>query len=93
MRDFPFDSQYRAHRGALAYAHQDGEVPILEHLSPRAWLEMNPRDAKQLGLRSHDRVDVVSQRGRVRGIELRLTEIIGAGTGVHAVSFFRNQCE
>lgn len=55
------------------------EVPILEHLSPRAWLEMNPRDAKQLGLRSHDRVDVVSQRGRVARVELRLTEIIAPG--------------
>ncbi|MGB6946695.1 MAG: nitrate reductase [Bryobacteraceae bacterium] len=55
------------------------EVPILEHLSPRAWLEMNPRDAKVLGLRSHDRVDVVSQRGRVPRVELRLTEIIAPG--------------
>ncbi len=55
------------------------EVPILERLSPRAWLEMNPRDAKQLGLRSHDQIDLVSQRGRVRGIELRLTEIIASG--------------
>ena len=55
------------------------EVPILERLSPRAWLEMNPRDAKQLGLRSHDRVDVVSQRGRVRDVELRLTEIVAPG--------------
>lgn len=55
------------------------EVPILERLSPRAWLEMNPRDAKHLGLRSHDRVDVISQRGRVHGVELRLTEIIAPG--------------
>ena len=55
------------------------EVPILERLSPRAWLEMNPRDAKQLGLRSHDRIDLISQRGRVREIELRLTEIIAPG--------------
>ena len=55
------------------------EVPILEHLSPRAWLEMNPRDAKHLGLRSHDRVDVVSQRGQVTGVELRLTEIVAPG--------------
>ena len=55
------------------------EVPILEHLSPRAWLEMNPRDAKQLGLRSHDRVDVVSHRGRVASVELRLTEITAPG--------------
>jgi len=55
------------------------EVPILERLSPNAWLEMNPRDAKGLKLRSHDRVDVVSRRGKVRGVELRLTEIVAPG--------------
>jgi assimilatory nitrate reductase catalytic subunit len=55
------------------------EVPILERLSPEAWLEMNPRDAKALGLRSHDRVDVISRRGRVCGVELRLTEITAPG--------------
>ncbi|MEO8100073.1 MAG: nitrate reductase [Acidobacteriota bacterium] len=55
------------------------EVPILERLSPRAWLEMNPRDAKHLGLRSHDSVDIISRRGRVREVELRLTEITGPG--------------
>jgi assimilatory nitrate reductase catalytic subunit len=55
------------------------EVAVLENLSPRAWLEMNPRDAKRLSLRSHDRVDVVSRRGRVESVELRLTEIVGPG--------------
>ncbi len=55
------------------------EVAILEHLSPQAWLEMNPRDARRLGLRSHDRVDVVSRRGNVRAVELRLTEITAPG--------------
>ena len=64
------------------------EVPILERLSPRAWLEMNPRDAKRLGLRSHDRVDLVSQRGRVRGIELRLTEITAPGQVFMPFHFF-----
>ncbi|MDZ4797284.1 MAG: nitrate reductase [Bryobacteraceae bacterium] len=54
-------------------------VPILESLSPAAWLEMNPRDAGKLGLRSHDRVDIVSRRGRVSQVELRLTEITGPG--------------
>ena len=56
-----------------------GEVPILERLASQSWLEMNPRDAGRLGLRSHDRVDVVSQRGRVNGVELRLTGIVGPG--------------
>jgi assimilatory nitrate reductase catalytic subunit len=55
------------------------EVPILERLSPESWLEMNPRDAGRLGFRGHDRVDIVSRRGRVRGVELRLTEIIAPG--------------
>jgi len=56
-----------------------GAVPILERLSPNAWLEMNPRDAQSLHLKPHDRVDVVSSRGRVRGVELRVTEIIAPG--------------
>ncbi|HEX5226112.1 MAG TPA: nitrate reductase [Bryobacteraceae bacterium] len=64
------------------------EVPILEHLSPRAWLEMNPRDAKHLGLRSHDRVEVVSQRGSVSNIELRLTEITAPGQVFMPFHFF-----
>ncbi len=55
------------------------EVPILERLSPHAWLEMNPRDAQAIGLRSHDRVSVVSRRGSVEKVELRLTEIIAPG--------------
>jgi assimilatory nitrate reductase catalytic subunit len=55
------------------------EVKILERLSPTAWLEMNPRDARHLGLRPHDRVRVVSQRGSVDQLELRITEIVAPG--------------
>lgn len=54
-------------------------VEILDRMSPRAWLEMNPRDAHQLKLKPHDRVDVVSQRGRVENVELRVTEIVAPG--------------
>jgi anaerobic selenocysteine-containing dehydrogenase len=56
-----------------------GQVPILERMSPNAWLEMNPRDATSLRLKPHDHVDVESARGRVCGIELRVTEIIAPG--------------
>ena len=56
-----------------------GKVPILERLSPQAWVEMNPRDARTLRLKPQDRVDVVSTRGRVRGIELRVTETVAPG--------------
>ena len=56
-----------------------GAISILQQLSPRAWLEMNPSDATRLNLKPHDRVDVVSARGRVSRVELRVTEIIAAG--------------
>ncbi|MDO8794903.1 MAG: molybdopterin-dependent oxidoreductase [Vicinamibacterales bacterium] len=56
-----------------------GKVPILDHLSPAAWVEMNPRDARVLGLKPRQAVDVVSRRGRVAGVELRLTETIAPG--------------
>lgn len=56
-----------------------GQVPILERLAPHAWVEMNPRDARGPGLRTGDRVDVVSRRGRVRNVELRLTETVAPG--------------
>jgi assimilatory nitrate reductase catalytic subunit len=56
-----------------------GKVPILERMSPNAWLEMNTRDAQALKLRPHDRVDVVSRRGKVTNLELRVTEIVAPG--------------
>ena len=56
-----------------------GEVPILERLSPNPWVEMNPRDARKLQLRALESVDVVSRRGRIRNLELRLTETVAPG--------------
>lgn len=65
-----------------------GQVSILERMSPKAWLEMNPRDAQVLRLKPHDQVDVVSARGRVRGVELRVTEIIAPGQVFMPFHFF-----
>jgi assimilatory nitrate reductase catalytic subunit len=56
-----------------------GQVPLLESMSPNAWLEMNPLDARKLKLKPHDRVDVVSARSRVSNVELRVTEIVSPG--------------
>ncbi|HWY45125.1 MAG TPA: nitrate reductase [Candidatus Sulfotelmatobacter sp.] len=55
------------------------QVAILQHLSPNAWLEMNPRDAQALKLLPHAHVDIVSRRGRTSGVELRITEMIAPG--------------
>lgn len=56
-----------------------GQVPILERMAPNAWLEMNTRDANALRLKPHDQVDVISRRGRVKNVELRVTEIVAPG--------------
>lgn len=56
-----------------------GQVKLLERLAPRAWLEMNPKDAQRLGLKPHDRVNLVSRRGCIQELELRVTEIIAPG--------------
>ena len=71
-----------------------GQVPILERLSPSAWLEMNPRDARALRLKASDRADVISRRGRIRQLELRITETIAPGqvfVPFHWMEFNANQ--
>jgi assimilatory nitrate reductase catalytic subunit len=56
-----------------------GGISILQRLSPRAWLEMNPVDARKLDLSPHDHVEVISARGCVSKVELRITEIVAPG--------------
>lgn len=56
-----------------------GEVAILDRLASSPWLEMNPRDARTLRLKPSHRVDVVSRRGRVLNLELRITETVCPG--------------
>ena len=71
-----------------------GQVPILERLSPNPWVEMNPRDARALRLKWSDRVDVVSQRGRIPALELRITETVAPGqvfVPFHWADFNANQ--
>ncbi|MEO7192443.1 MAG: nitrate reductase [Vicinamibacterales bacterium] len=56
-----------------------GRVPILQRLCPDAWVEMNPRDARALGLKPQESVSVVSRRGAIRSIQLRVTETVAPG--------------
>ncbi len=55
------------------------QVAILERMAPNAWLEMNPQDAHRLELEPHQKVKITSRRGRVTGVELRITEITAPG--------------
>ncbi len=52
-----------------------GRIPILEGLSPEAWVEMHPSDAAVLGVRGGDWVRVASSRGAVEQIRVRVTAI------------------
>jgi len=53
-----------------------GQIPLLNRLSPEAWVEMNPRDAKRLKLEQGDYVRVASRRGSIGQIILRVTETV-----------------
>jgi assimilatory nitrate reductase catalytic subunit len=56
-----------------------GRVPILEGLAPEAWLELHPKDAAALDVRSGDWVRVSSQRGALERIRARVTAIVRPG--------------
>jgi assimilatory nitrate reductase catalytic subunit len=46
-----------------------GKSQVLARLSPcRIYVELNPGDALRIGVRSGDRVDVASRRGRLRAV-------------------------
>lgn len=54
-------------------------IAVLEKMSPEAWVEMNPADAKKLRLLQHDPVRIVSQRGNIDRISVRITSIVPPG--------------
>lgn len=56
-----------------------GEIPLLNRLSPEAWVEMNPRDAGRLKLHHGDYVRVESRRGAIERVVLRVTETVAPG--------------
>lgn len=56
-----------------------GRVEVLESLAPEGWVEVNPSDAKNLGVQSGERVRLISRRGQVEGIPVRVTGIVREG--------------
>ncbi len=56
-----------------------GRVDILESLAPEGWVEMNPADAARLKVAAGDRVRLVSRRGVVEGVPVRVTAIVREG--------------
>lgn len=56
-----------------------GRVSLLERCAPEAWIEINPADARKLGVRNHDRVHVRSRRGALENIRARVTSRVAEG--------------
>jgi assimilatory nitrate reductase catalytic subunit len=56
-----------------------GRVGVLEHLAPEGWVEVNPADARRLGVLAGDRVRLVSRRGIVEGVPVRVTSTVREG--------------
>ncbi|MBI2504802.1 MAG: molybdopterin-dependent oxidoreductase [Candidatus Latescibacteria bacterium] len=67
------------------------EVPILDKLAPEAWVELNPQTARRYAIGARDRVCLVSARGRVDGLLVRISETIGPDQ-VFVPFHFAEQC-
>lgn len=52
------------------------EVGLLSRLAPEAWVEISPKMARREAIGPHDRVSLVSARGRVDDLLVRITETI-----------------
>ena len=56
-----------------------GEIEILNNLAPEAWVEINPEDAKELKVKSGDRIKISSSRGVVEDVVVKVTQTIAEG--------------
>ncbi len=56
-----------------------GHIPLLNRLSPEAWVEINSRDAKRLKILHGDYVRLYSRRGSIERIIVRVTETVAPG--------------
>ncbi|MGH9283498.1 MAG: molybdopterin oxidoreductase family protein, partial [Acidimicrobiales bacterium] len=56
-----------------------GRIEALNKLAPEAWVEVNPADARELGIGSGDRVRLASRRGVVDDVVVRVTATVREG--------------
>ncbi|MBA1438255.1 MAG: molybdopterin-dependent oxidoreductase [Epsilonproteobacteria bacterium] len=55
-------------------------IDILDNLAPEAWVDLSPKDAAKLQVRSGDRISLSSPRGRVEDVIVRVTGSVREGT-------------
>ena len=54
-------------------------IEILDNLAPESWIDINPKDASQLQVKSGDRMDISSVRGKVKDVMVRVTQSVAPG--------------
>ncbi len=57
-----------------------GTIGILDALAPEAWIDISPKDAAKLQVKSGDRIAVSGNRGRVENIVVKVTETVAEGS-------------
>jgi len=55
-------------------------IDLLNDLAPEAWIEINPKDAKKLKVKSGDRVKIGSYRGSVEHLIVKVSEVVREGS-------------
>jgi len=55
-------------------------IDILDNLAPEAWVDLSPKDAVKLKVKSGDRMSLSSPRGRVDDVVVRVTGSVREGT-------------
>ena len=54
-------------------------IEILNDLAPESWIDINPKDAEFLKVKSGDRMDISSARGKVKDVMVRVTQSVRPG--------------
>ena len=55
-------------------------IDILDNLAPEAWVDLSPKDAEKLQVRSGDRITLSSPRGKVEDVIVRVTGSVREGS-------------
>ena len=54
-------------------------IELLNNLAPEAWVEINPKDALKLEVKSGDRIKIGNSRGEVNELIVKVTEVVREG--------------
>jgi assimilatory nitrate reductase catalytic subunit len=55
-------------------------IGLLNDLAPEAWVEINPKDAKKLQVKSGERITIASSRGEVNDLMVKVTQVVREGS-------------